>query len=183
MAIIPIMPIRVGRTGWYKSERKTPSDGACGVHPHPCLHPGVDLGGAQGTKVRAPEAGTIVKATPGTAPFGGYGPWVVMLLGKSGIYHLLAHLDTATANLGAQGMQVVEGQVIGTTSSANHTHWETRRKMVPNFAAGETNYDNNIDPTVWYRDQQAFSEGAIGPILLLTAGAFLLWQLQKKLGA
>lgn len=182
MAIIPIMPVKVGRTGWYKSRRATPSDGACGVGTYPCLHPGIDLGAPRGTPVYAPEAGVIYKATAGTPPFGGYGPWVVLLQGASGIFHLFAHLDAATAAQGQAGMQVREGQQIGTVSSANHTHWETRKKPVPNFAAGETNFDNNIDPTAWFAQQNSTSGGHWAAIGLLCAGAFLLWQVQPKHG-
>jgi len=182
MARIPIMPVKVGRTGWYKSRRATPSDGACGVGTYPCLHPGIDLGAPRGTPVYAPEAGTIYKATAGTAPFGGYGPWVVLLHGNSGIYHLLAHLDASTASQGVTGTRVAEGQQIGTVSSANHTHWETRKKPVPDFAAGETNLINNIDPAVWFKQQNTASGGHWAVIGLLTAGAFVLWHVQSKPG-
>jgi len=145
----PILPLSVARTGGYKAVRADASDGSCGVHGYPCQHPGVDAGGAQGTTVRAPEDGQVVLLADGTsAPYVGYGPYLALVLGKSGYYHLLAHLQPGTMTVGL-GSKVTAGQALAQTSSANHTHWEVRKKPVPNFAANETNFDNNLDPMDW----------------------------------
>lgn len=172
----PIYPMNIGATGFYKSVRATPAQGACGTKGHPCMHPGVDLGGYRGTKVVAPEAGQIVLVADGnSAPWGGYGPWLVVIRGESGRYHLLAHLDPATAGMGPMGTPVDAGQQVGTTSSANHTHWEVRTKMVPNFAGGEDNFSNNSDPLAWLA-----SAGFGLRQVLLVGGAglflYLLWR-------
>jgi murein DD-endopeptidase MepM/ murein hydrolase activator NlpD len=169
----PVWPTKLSPHGAFGYVRKTPADGACGTKGHPCTHPGSDVLGASGTPVKAPEDGVIVKAASGSSsPFGGYGPWVIVIQGKSGWYHLLGHLDPAKAPLGSVGLVVRAGQVVGTTSSANHVHWEVRRKAVPDFAAGESNASNNIDPFAWLR-RYGGTPGT-GWILLAAIAAFLV---------
>lgn len=148
----PIYPLTVGNNGGYKAVRSSAAQGSCGTHGYPCQHPGVDVNGRQGTRVVAPESGVIVATANGAnSPWGGYGPWLVVIQGASGKFHLLAHLDPATSSLGPVGKRVVAGDVVGTTSSANHTHWEVRKKLTPAFSAGETNFDNNEDPITWLK--------------------------------
>jgi murein DD-endopeptidase MepM/ murein hydrolase activator NlpD len=162
----PILPLSVARTGGYAAVRSSPADGSCATHPYPCKHPGLDVGGVQGTVVRAPESGTITFVSDGSAPpFVGYGPYLALIKGAN-FYHLLAHLQPGSMSLGV-GSAVTAGQAIATTSSANHTHWEVRKKTTPNFAAGETNLDNNIDPLQWL----ASARGARVAIYLLAGGA------------
>jgi murein DD-endopeptidase MepM/ murein hydrolase activator NlpD len=74
------------------------------------------------------------------------------------------------------GTQVTAGQQVGVTSSANHTHWEVRSNLVPDFADGETNIDNNSDPVGW------LTLAAIGAGTLLVVGgsALLLWLLLRR---
>lgn len=85
--------------GGFGAVRSTPADGGCGTGSHPCTHKGVDLRGNPGDAVYAPEDGTLVMVVardPGVElprPWRGYGPGIVMLKGKSGRYHLLAHLE------------------------------------------------------------------------------------------
>lgn len=144
----PIVPLRIGNNGAYKAVRTSPAQGSCGVHSYPCMHPGVDVVGGAGTKVYAPENGIILYATDGnSAPFAGYGPWLIVMQGASGKFHLLGHLEPTTAALGPVSKRVAEGDLVGTTSSANHTHWEVRDKPWP--PAGKTNFDNNSDPIAW----------------------------------
>ncbi len=144
----PIWPGTTSPHGAFAYIRRSSSDGACGVSGYPCVHPGADLVGKGGTPVKAPEDGTIVRVASGTSPpFTGYGPWVVVLEGKSGWFHLLAHLDPAKAALASPGLPVRAGQVLGSTSSANHVHWEVRRAAVP--PSGGSNKTNNIDPFAW----------------------------------
>jgi len=174
----PIWPLRVGAHGAYLEVRSSPSDGACGVSNYPCRHPGVDVAGPYGTPVAAPETGVVVAATDGSsAPFVGYGPWLLIIRGvASGKYHLLAHLDPSGYALAPVGTQVKAGQKVGTVSSANHTHWELRTKMVPDFAHGETNFTNNSDPLAWL---DSSSSEALAAVLLLGGAAllaYLMWR-------
>lgn len=175
----PIWPLAVGDHGAWLETRATPADGACGVHGYPCQHPGVDVAGIQGTAVVAPETGTVVAIGDGSiAPFVGYGPWFAIIQGaESGKYHLLAHLEPMTSSMAPAGVAVIAGDQIGTTSSANHTHWEVRDKMMPDFAAGETNFDNNSDPLAWLTLARI---GALGAVLLVGAAAALWWLIIKR---
>jgi murein DD-endopeptidase MepM/ murein hydrolase activator NlpD len=173
----PIYPLQIGNHGGWLEIRSTSADGACGVHGYPCKHPGVDVAGMAGTPVVAPEGGTVVMAGDGnSAPFVGYGPWFVIIAGQdSGKFHFLGHLDPLTASMAPMGATVAAGDQVGVTSSANHTHWEVRDKMVPNFAAGEDNFTNNSDPITWLRDAQ----GGTVPMLLAAGALVLAWLLWR----
>jgi hypothetical protein len=174
----PILPLSVARTGHYNDLRSSPSDGACGVHSYPCRHPGVDVGGVQGTVVRAPEDGVIVLVSDGSSPpWEGYGPYLALIKGKSDFYHLLAHLQPGSMTLGV-GSAVTAGLPIATTSSANHTHWEVRKKVTPNYAANETNLDNNIDPMLWL--SQARRGGIVNLLIFGGAAIALAYYLRKQ---
>lgn len=172
----PIWPLVVGNNGSFMAVRSSPAQGACGVSGYPCKHPGVDVNGAYGTPVVAPEGGTVVQIANGaSSPFGGYGPWLIVLKGDSGKYHLLGHLSPTTSGMAPVGMRVEAGQQVGTTSSANHTHWEVRKKAVPDFAHGESNATNNEDPIAWLSSQVS---GVLAMVLLGGAGllAYLMWR-------
>lgn len=172
----PIYPLVIGNNGGFMVTRSSPAQGACGVSGYPCKHPGVDVYGVVGTRVVAPEDGVVMQVADGaSSPLAGYGPWVVILHGDSGLYHLLGHLNPATSAMAMPGMRFVAGQQIGTTSTANHTHWEVRKKAIPDFAHGESNATNNLDPLAWLRDAQAI--GKMGPVLLLGAAGLLFWLL------
>jgi murein DD-endopeptidase MepM/ murein hydrolase activator NlpD len=136
----------------------------------------VDVAGTAGTSVVAPESGTVVAVGSGAAaPFVGYGPWFIIIQGDdSGKFHLLAHLEPATSSMAPMGAQVVAGDQVGVTSSANHTHWEVRDKPVPDFAAGEDNFTNNNDPLAWL---SGASMGTLGTVLLVGGAALFLWLL------
>lgn len=169
--VSPIEPLTTPRTGGFLAVRSSAADGACGVHGYPCQHPGVDVLGKQGTLVQAPEGGTVKVVTNGASPpYEGYGPWVVVFLGDSGKYHLLGHLEPS-ANRVTVGQRVEAKQVVGATSSANHTHWEVRNKMVP--PAGVTNQENNDDPVSWLR---GFSILTVGLVAFAGWGAYRLWR-------
>lgn len=174
----PIYPLQIGSHGAWLEVRASPADGDCGVHGYPCQHPGVDVAGMAGTPVVAPESGTIAVATDGASPpFVGYGPWVVILQGDSGKFHLLGHLEPAAASMAIVGMAVTAGQVLGTTSSANHTHWEVRDKVVPD--PGQDNFANNTDPLAWLT-LQALGLGAVGPVLIIGGLAVVAWLLLRR---
>ncbi len=168
----PIHPFRIGGHGAFNEVRRSPADGACGVGSYPCTHPGVDVAGYAGTEVVAPEDGVVVATSNGEgSPFGGYGPWLIVLRGASGKYHLLAHLAPATAGLAPINATFRAGQKVGVTSSANHTHWEVRKRAVPLWDKGENNGTNNLDPIAWLASQRGgISSGG----LVLLGGAALL---------
>lgn len=172
----PISPLIPGGHGGYLEVRNSPADGSCGVGAYPCKHPGLDVLGMYGTTVVAPEDGTIAVVTDGnSAPFGGYGPWVVVIAGKSGKFHLLGHLDPANGGTVVQGQDIRAGEPVGTTSGANHTHWEVRSKVVPDYAHGETGFDIIEDPQIWLK-LSAVGLGGMSPqtLLIVAGGAFLL---------
>lgn len=148
-----------------------PAVGAWGYHRPPTerhaahIHAGVDVHGAPGTAVRAPEAGTIEAAgmLPARPPWTDYAP-AVMLRGASGRWHLLAHLNgTATgghaeAPAVSVGQVVRLGDVLGYTGprhpldpshAANHTHWEVRTRPRARRAEGETTFTITVDPVRW----------------------------------
>lgn len=172
----PIYPLEIGAHGGWLEVRSSEADGACGVHGYPCKHPGVDVAGTMGTLVVAPESGTIVMATDGnSAPFVGYGPWLVVIQGDSGKFHLLGHLEPAAAEMGVMGARVTAGDSIGMTSSANHTHWEVRSKLSPDFANGEDNFTNNTDPLAWLS-----MSNALFPMLLAGGAALLVYLIARR---
>lgn len=173
----PIFPLEIGAHGGYLETRSSPNDGSCGVHGYPCQHPGLDVAGSAGTPVVAPETGTVVMAGDGaSAPYVGYGPWFAIIQGDSGKFHLLGHLEPATAGMAPIGAQVTAGQQVGVTSAANHTHWEVRTKMVPDFAAGETNFDNNTDPVAWLQ----LAALGLGTVLMVGGAVLLIWLIRRR---
>lgn len=173
----PIYPLVVGAHGAWLEIRSTPADGACGVHGYPCRHPGVDVAGMAGTPVVAPESGTVVLVGDGnSAPFVGYGPWFVVIAGDaSGKFHLLAHLDPMTSGMGPMGARVLAGQQVGTTSSANHTHWEVRSQMTP--PPGGDNFSNNTDPIAWL---EWAAIGGVGTVFVIGGASLLLFLLLRR---
>jgi murein DD-endopeptidase MepM/ murein hydrolase activator NlpD len=170
MPVPPITPLVIGNHGAWRYVRKSSAQGSCGVSGYPCFHPGVDLYGRAGTPVVSPEAGVVVIAADGSAPpFVGYGPWVILIRGQSGRYHLLSHLDPGGSHLAPIGKAVAEGELVGKTSDANHTHWEVRMRPTP--GAGRTNLANNLDPIGWMK-----GVGSIVLIAVLGGGAYWIWR-------
>jgi hypothetical protein len=102
----PVLPVDVVPFGGYMAVRHDPSQGSCGVGTYPCSHPGIDLGAPPGTVVHAPADGWVwvSQAWSGQAPFGGYGPAIVLIAHDDGEsrdvasqrWSLLAHLDPDT---------------------------------------------------------------------------------------
>lgn len=174
----PIYPLIVGNNGGYLAVRASPAQGSCGVSGYPCKHPGVDVNGKRGTIVRSPTNGVIVAIFNGaSAPFSGYGPWGVVIRGdEDGLFHLLGHLDASTSSMGTINKRVRAGDAVGTVSSANHTHWEVRTRVSPNWSAGESNATNNRDPLAWLS-----GGGKLGTFLLLGGAAALLLYLASDL--
>ena len=122
----------------------------------------------------APEAGVIVQAADGSAaPWRGYGPWLIVIRGASGKFHLIAHLDPAYMMQAPIGLQVREGQTIGRTSAANHVHWELRKAITP--PPGGDNFTNNEDPVAWMS-----GGGSALVVVVLVAGAGLLYLLARR---
>lgn len=133
----PVDKPRVTPHGGYNFHRT--SGQFCNAKP-PCDHHGVDLGGAEGTPVFAPESGTLVYTFTGdaTKPFSRFGPAGVVIKGvETGLYHLLMHMRAPTFFTAQQSggratrlpgtIAVIEGQQLGEISARNHLHWELRR--------------------------------------------------------
>lgn len=174
--ITPISPVNVTPHGGFAFVRRTPSEGACGVASHPCVHYGVDLGAPAGTAVRAPINALVVATGDGnSSPWRGYGPYVAVLLGIDGYYQLIAHMNPGSLRT---NQLVSEGQIIGTVSSANHVHWEVRKRKTP--PSGGSNATNNLDPLAWVGGAYGDSSAVKYVALLATAGlgyyAFRTWR-------
>lgn len=160
----PTAPYTTRRTGCYGCRRLEPADGGCGVKGYPCTHWGVDTFTIDGDRdVWAPEAGAVIAVADGSAPpFVGYGPGVVMLLGASGVYHLLSHLDHSTIKVRV-GQQLDEGEPIAKFSVAyGHCHYEIR------LAPTGPSEVNTIDPVMWHAKA---ATGGIGIEVVLMAAA------------
>jgi murein DD-endopeptidase MepM/ murein hydrolase activator NlpD len=142
----------------------TSADGGCGVKGYPCTHWGVDTFTIDGSRdVWAPEAGTVVAVANGSSPpFSGYGPGIVLMLGASGVYHLLAHLDYSTIDV-REGQQLAEGEPIAMFSEAyGHCHYEIR--LAP---TGPSDV-NTVDPVAWHAGATGITTGEIA--LMFVAG-------------
>lgn len=130
-----------------------------GINRGGVWHWGDDVAGPAGATVVAPEAMTVVTVSTSAdperadnttlpAPFGGYGPGIVLAKGASGAFHLLAHLATVEV---AEGAELGEGDHVGTLAthvgkSGPHTHWEMRIKPIDSPA---TRASNTFDPERW----------------------------------
>jgi hypothetical protein len=109
--------------------------------------------------VYSPEPGTVyfvdLEAKKGTHA-GGYGPAVVGIAGKSGVFHWLAHLDVASVQVKV-GDSVRIGQLIGTivgTWKNPHVHWETRtQKYCPYNTEQPYPWTITIDPFRWLKEE------------------------------
>jgi hypothetical protein len=151
-----------GKYGHYRPK------GPCGVRMPPCNHDAIDLAASEGTEVYAPEDGVIDSvATGALPPFRGYGRGVILFRGKSGVYHLLAHLYYDSLPPALKPMEwsdywedgliyakpdrteVKEGQLIGRTDEKNHVHWEVR----------DGAFGAKSNPAVWLKKQTGILPG------------------------
>jgi len=167
----PVEHPRATPNGRWGTERITAAQGACGVGKHPCVHSGLDLAGAAGTRVYAPEDLSIDSvATGALPPFRGYGPGVMLARGKqTGFYHLFAHLEYGSIpsakvpgdwlddlrTIGpvwdrdsSQRRQLRAGELVGVTSSANHSHWEVRSSAHGARTSPARWIQRHVDPDV-----------------------------------
>jgi murein DD-endopeptidase MepM/ murein hydrolase activator NlpD len=93
------------------------------------MHKGVDIAAAEGTDVRAPEAGTVRLKTEidkATGKMKGYGKYIEILNEQGEVIHRLAHLSEFIVK---EGERVAAGQAIGKVgntgaSTGAHLHWE-----------------------------------------------------------
>lgn len=121
------------------------------------LHAGVDLRADASTEVLAPEAGRVAVVYESSLysdpqpwhsrPSGwrGYGPAGVVIEGRSGVWHHLAHLDAPTV---AVGDEVDEGEIVARGAGrAHHVHWEVRTVERPR--AGVATVDVTVSPGAW----------------------------------
>lgn len=136
--------------------RHAPDTRAWGAHRESHIHAGVDLGGAPGTPVLAPEGGTVegVGDLPARAPWTGYAP-AVLLRGDSGRWHLLAHLSGTPAVPVVVGQRVELGAELGRIGRERHVHWEVRTRPRARRAAGEETWTITVDPEAWLRGLDA----------------------------
>lgn len=114
------------------------------------LHAGVDLTGAPGTPVLAPENGRValvLEDADAVEGWRGYGPGVVLLLGESGAWHNLAHVLPRCA----QGDIVQAGAALAVQSNLRHVHWEVRAVKAP--TAGRAVVEDCADPLAWQRGE------------------------------
>lgn len=167
MARWPTSPFTIAGTRGYGAVRRTAADGGCGIGSYPCTHWGMDLVPKdKDARVYAPEAGTIVDIAYNTAPYVGYGPSSINMLGRSGVYHLLAHLDSSTIAV-VPGQPVFEGTLLARFDAAHaHTHYEVRK------ARTGTSSTNTVDPELWMATQG----GGILSLLLLGGAAWLAYR-------
>jgi len=184
MARLPVdPPVRVTPHGAFGFERKTKADGACGrLNRYPCVHLGVDLAAAKGTAVYAPEACKVVLASYDdvTPPMRGYGPGALLLLGKSGMMHVLGHLDPewwralrptipdsvfdgilGRPRMPTEDREYAEGEQVGVIAK-DHVHWEVKAK------------GKRYDPIAWAQGRllvEAKPASRSGLLLLLLLAA------------
>jgi murein DD-endopeptidase MepM/ murein hydrolase activator NlpD len=113
--------------------------------------------------VFAPEDGTVITVSGDAPPFAGYGPGIVLLKGRSGFYHLLAHLELGSVKV-MPGMNIAEGAPIGRFDAAHaHCHYEVRRNPT-----GPSEL-NTVDPIAWLES----AGGSNGLVMLLLLGGLL----------
>lgn len=129
------------------------------------LHAGVDLRVDPEQPVRAPEAGRVVETFESNRPadarrysrpagWSGYGPRGVLMAGRSGVFHLLAHLDHVDVR---EGDELEEGDTVGRGSVVHHVHWEVREMARP--PAGHAVVEVTLDPGAWLRGERVPWDG------------------------
>jgi len=172
MARWPTSPFTIAGTRGYGAVRRSTADGGCGISSYPCTHWGMDLVPKdRDSRVYAPEAGTIVDIAYNTAPYVGYGPSTINMLGASGVYHLLAHLEPSTITV-SPGQRVAEGTLLARYNAAYaHTHYEVRKDRIGPSAS------NTIDPSVWMAGQGML--GSLGGLLLFGAAAWVAYRVTR----
>jgi murein DD-endopeptidase MepM/ murein hydrolase activator NlpD len=125
------------------------------------LHAGVDLRMGADEPCFAPESGTVDAVWESNRPrpdaqrfsrppgWSGYGPKGVRIRGDSGVWHVLAHLDTVGVQL---GQRVTEGEAVGRGSVVRHVHWEVRTAARP--PSGAAVVEVTLDPGAWLRGER-----------------------------
>jgi murein DD-endopeptidase MepM/ murein hydrolase activator NlpD len=95
-------------------------------------HYGMDLAISIGAPIVAPEDGIYLTTSSGFgfSNLGGYG---VIVLGKSGLYHIFGH-NSARSNVFRDGDAVRAGDIVAYVgnegrSSGPHLHWEIRKRI------------------------------------------------------
>ena len=131
-------------------------------------HAGVDIVHPKWTKksdsyriVYAPESGIIVESKKDVLD--SYGPWVIILKGDSGVYHLLAHLSRDPKEIFVKvNQEVLVNQALAkydiSQQTFKHVHWEVRPdihwhgKKIPGTSTPLSRYNKwrwTYDPIKW----------------------------------
>ena len=109
----------------------------------------------------APESGEVAATWESNRPrndvprfsrppgWSGYGPKGVLLRGDSGVWHVLAHLDSVSV---VRGQRLAEGDEVGRGSVVRHVHWEVRTAAHP--PAGAAVVEVTLDPGAWLRGER-----------------------------
>ena len=98
-------------------------------------HYGIDFGNkSTGSPIVAPEDGIYMPSA--IKNYGGFGPYGVVLLGKSGLYHVMGHNSARSKTL-KDGDFVKAGTIIAYvgnlpagSGTGPHLHWEIRKSIV-----------------------------------------------------
>lgn len=110
-------------------------------------HRGLDFGGAVGTPIYAPAAGTLMGLVGNGGWNSGRGNYLSAQFGDKGPYGLFEHLQKLAPGLKA-GMKITPGMLLGYMGSTgnangvNHLHFETRWDL--------NNGSTAFDPSSWF---------------------------------
>lgn len=110
-------------------------------------HRGIDFGGAPGTPIYAPGAGTLLSVNGGGGWNDGRGNYLGAQFGDKGPYGLFEHLQDFAPGL-KPGMAITPGMLLGYMGSTgnangvNHLHFETRWDI--------NNGSTAFDPSSWF---------------------------------
>jgi murein DD-endopeptidase MepM/ murein hydrolase activator NlpD len=147
--------------GYARIQQKQRPVAATWVHPLPeaavtsCfgqrwgrLHAGVDLAAANGTRIRAAGAGTVVLA----GAEAGYGNAVLIDHGNGYLTHY-GHMSAITVQV---GQKVTTGEQIGNEGSTGHS---TGPHL--HFEVHQGTYKNPIEPTAWMHEHGVDIPGCV----------------------
>lgn len=110
-------------------------------------HRGIDFGGAAGTPIYSPAAGTLSSLYSGGGWNSGRGNYLGAQFGNNGPYGMFEHLQSLAPGL-KPGMKITPGMLLGYMGSTgnangvNHLHFETRWDI--------NDPGTSFDPSSWF---------------------------------